>query len=175
MNIQKTIGYGILSGALSLGALALNGCSNGKFLNNNENTKTTKVDSIDLTKPNKPLIEGNKISYKKLDGELVTLRTETGLQIKNTAATSLYKTISSMSTEQKPNIDDVEKFYVEFEKNNDKSSGINEARLPQIQASMLFNNLFKLFTAPDSDGGNTITVKEYTQMMDAWSSFLSKD
>lgn len=171
MNIRKVLGYGIVGGTLSLSALALNECSNRNFWNNNENSKAIKVDSIDLTKPNRPLVEGNKIRYKRLNGELITLRTEAGLQIKNTAATSLYKTISSMVTEQKPNIEDVEKFYVEFEKNNDKSCGINEARLPQIQASMLFNNLFKLFTNPDSDGGKTITVKEYTQMMDAWSSF----
>ena len=39
-----------------------------------------------------------------------------------------------------------------------------------LHFTMLFNELFDLFTDEDSEKGETITVNEYTQMMDAWSS-----
>ena len=177
MNVQRVLGTGIVSSAVALSTLALSGCDkkSSSKENNIAGKELVSTDSIDLTKPNLPLIDGNKISYKRLNGENVTLKIESYPSLKNIAAASLYKTISKMSTQQQPNIEDVEEFYVEFEKNNDKSNGINEARLPQIQASMMFDNLFRLFTAPDSDRGKTITVKEYTQMMDAWSSFSTKE
>lgn len=177
MNIQRVLGTGIVGSAVALSTLALSGCDkkSSSKENNIAGKELVSTDSIDLTKPNLPLIDGNKISYKRLNGENVTLKIESYPSLKNIAAASLYKTISKMSTQQQPNIEDVEEFYVEFEKNNDKSNSINEARLPQIQASMMFDNLFRLFTAPDSDRGKTITVKEYTQMMDAWSSFSTKE
>lgn len=176
MNISKIIGPKTALSAVIVSTLAINSCNKSISKENNTQTNVVdKFDSIDTTKPNLPLIDGNKISYKRLNGEYVTLKIESYPSLKDIAAASLYKTISKMSTQQQPNIEDVEGFYVEFERNNDKSNGINEARLPQIQASMMFDNLFRLFTAPDSDRGKTITVKEYTQMMDAWSSFSTKE
>ena len=38
------------------------------------------------------------------------------------------------------------------------------------QCSQLFSKLFDIFTSPKSEKGDTITVNEYTKMMDAWSS-----
>ena len=49
-------------------------------------------------------------------------------------------------------------------------SSQNIIALRHLQCSNMFNKLFDIFTAPKSEGGEAITVKEYTKMMDAWSS-----
>ena len=49
-------------------------------------------------------------------------------------------------------------------------NGQNVVALRHLQCSNMFNKLFDIFTSPKSEGGENITVNEYTKMMDAWSS-----
>ena len=51
-----------------------------------------------------------------------------------------------------------------------KLNGQSVIALRHLQCSTMFNKLFDIFTSPKSEGGENITVNEYTKMMDAWSS-----
>lgn len=171
-----------LAGIMSLAALSCSSNNNTEKINTGSSQEQIKnlenkySDSLDFSKPNLPRITHDYIFYRNSEGKLVTVNNNTkyGCPVQ-----SLYSAIAKMSTPEKPNIEDTDKFFVEVEKNI-KKSPIGEAQcydllniqtaLNNTQASDLFNRLFNMFTTPDSDGGKTITVKEYTYMMDAWSS-----
>ena len=134
---------------------------------------------------NCPLITNNYIQYKNLAGE------EQTVGIVDEATISLYSAIQKYTSHKEPNIVDITSFYTDVEKNiskneigksdynirrtNDiedinKNLKISIATTRHLQCSNLFNKLYDMFTAPNSEKGDTITVNEYTKMMDAWSS-----
>ena len=134
---------------------------------------------------NCPLITNNYIQYKNLTGE------EQTVGIIDEATISLYSAIQKYTSRKEPNIVDITSFYTDVEKNiskneignsnynirrtNDiedinKNLKISIATTRHLQCSNLFNKLYDMFTAPNSEKGDTITVNEYTKMMDAWSS-----
>lgn len=180
--LPKTLKTAVLAGTMSLATLSCIPNHNIEETNTSgpkeqiENLEKSSSDSLDFSKPNLPQITQDNIFYRNSEGKLVTVNNQTkyGCPVQ-----SLYSAIAKMSTPEKPNIEDTDKFFIEVEKNI-KKSPIGEAQcydllniqmaLNNTQASDLFNRLFSMFTAPDSDGGKTITVKEYTYMMDAWSS-----
>ncbi len=137
---------------------------------------------VDANKPNLPrLINSNIIQYRNLSGNLVNVR------VVDNATISLYSVITKHSTEDSPEIEDIGGFYADVEANISKAqcdesdnmtaqssiydlSGQNVIALRHLQCSTMFNKLFDIFTSPKSEGGENITVNEYTKMMDAWSS-----
>lgn len=121
----------------------------------------TPKKEMDFSKPNLPVIDEEKVSYRNVDGDVIEISAD-----KRTK--SLYQAINKFSTNKNPDIDDVEAFYCEVEKDN-KNYGIMEFDAT-IRTTLVLQKLYDMFTAPDSEGGKTITVKEYTHMMDAWSS-----
>lgn len=116
---------------------------------------------MDFSKPNLPVVDENTITYRNVDGDVVCITN------KGKSFEALYKTINKYSTKENPNITDADGFYCEIEKHN-----MHNGRYRDIATgpSILLKNLYDIFTAPDSEEGKTITVKEYTHMMDAWSS-----
>ena len=181
--LPKTLKTAALAGTIGLAAAA---CNSGSQTQKFETQKQERielsvkpsVDSLDLTKPNLPKITQDQISYKNSEGKIVTIKNSDS---EGCAVGALYSAILKMSTPQKPNIEDTDKFFVEVEKNIKKypaegSSHFFKLRetLSNIQASTLFAKLFDMFTSPDSDSGKTITVQEYTHMMEAWSSTQPK-
>ena len=145
----------------------------------NDNAKPNK--KIDINKPNLPRINSDIIQYKNLSGKLVDV------EIVDNATISLYSAIQKHSTTGSPEIKDIGDFYADVESNiskaqNDKPDRVlvdagmfdlsrqNIIALRHLQCSNMFNKLFDIFTSPKSEGGEAITVKEYTKMMDAWSS-----
>ncbi len=157
---------------LALSAMAVSSCGSkvNNDVNNNPKNKV-KLASFDSTKANLPIIDGNKVTYRNTDNDVVSIRA--GLFEENTLA--LYKAINKFSTKENPNITEPEKFYAEVEKNIPKNS-LNDVLQVQAQAlvgmqcSNLLDELVDIYTDGDSEKGKTITVNEYTQMMDAWSS-----
>ena len=134
---------------------------------------------------NCPLITNNYIQYKNLAGEVQTVG------IVDEATISLYSAIQKYTSHNEPDIVDITSFYTDVEKNISKNeTGISDyhirrsndiedinknlkisiATTRHLQCSNLFNKLYDMFTAPNSEKGATITVNEYTKMMDAWSS-----
>ena len=71
MNVQRVLGTGIVSSAVALSNLALSGCDKNSSSKENNITEKELVstDSIDLTKPNLPVIGKEYIQYRGLDGK----------------------------------------------------------------------------------------------------------
>ena len=165
-----------VTSALLLSALTASSCL--KEDNNNKITQDTveltnlKNSELDLSKPNLPVITDDYIYYKNLDGDVIQLdRNKRGSAEHKSCGSSVYKAIQKMSTTDSPNIEDVGRFYSEVEKDNlNFSRGINI-----LHATQKFKNLFDVYTHPDSKLGRTISVEEYTAMMDAWSSTVKID
>ena len=99
----------------------------------------------------------------------------------------LHKTPQCLLFLNSPEIKDIGGFYADVESNISKvqldesndwavKSRIYDVTsqavvaLRHLQCSTMFNKLFDIFTSPKSEGGENITVNEYTKMMDAWSS-----
>ncbi len=165
------------SAMFAFSALTLAGCGNNKIQNAHESAKSKVIPAAyDSTKANLPIIDGDKVTYRNTDGDVVTIKS--GLYKENTLA--LYKAINKFSTIENPNITEPEKFYAEVEKNIPKNS-LNDVLQTQAQAlvgmqcSNLLAELVDIYTDGDSEKGKTITVNEYTQMMDAWSSTGNKE
>lgn len=163
LKISPIIRNAALASTLALATLGTASCSKES---SNETIKTETVlqpqKPMDFTKPNFPAIHGNKVTYRNIEGDIVEFDLETSPKA------ALYKAINKYSTTENPNIDDVEGFYCEVEKNN--RTPFNDMKFFSIRSTILLKNLYDMFTAPDSESGKTITVKEYTHMMDAWSS-----
>ena len=132
--------------------------------------ETKENKPLDFTSPNLPVFVDEKTIYKNQEGDVIVL------DKRDDVMTSLYQAIEKHSTDKSPDIEEPEAFYVDVQKNILKgaptfgilftiSKGIRE-----MQSTLLFNKLYDMFTAQDSDKGKTISVKEYTMMMDAWSS-----
>lgn len=107
MNIQRVLGTGIVGSVVALSTLALSGCDKkpSSKENNIAEKELVSTDSIDLTKPNLPVIGKEYIQYRGLDGKAHKV-----VNSDNTAA--LYKAIAKMSTKEEPDILDPETFYV---------------------------------------------------------------
>lgn len=170
MNVQRVLGTGIVSSAVALSTLALSGCDKNSSSKENNITEKELVstDSIDLTKPNLPVIGKEYIQYRGLDG-----KTHKVVNSDNTAA--LYQAIAKMSTKEEPDILDPETFYVEVQKeiqkapdNWNNSKDISES-IDKHRLSSYFDKLYNRFAAFESEEGSNITVREYTMMMDAFS------
>ena len=172
MNVSmKTM---IPTAMLALSAMTLSSCGSDKKNNVNDSTKNkVELAQFDSTKANLPVFQNNKIVFRTDYGEIKTVSSN------SQSVVALYKAITNLSTPEKPNIEDVNGFYTAVQSNISKNRykdwstedirGITEV-LHSNNITIFFDKLFNMFTAADSDGGKTITVKEYTQMMDAWSS-----
>ena len=127
-----------------------------------------------LDNPVTPNIKSTKnfIQYRNLEGKTVKV------EIIDQATKSLYKAIQKYSPNGTEDIVDIGGFYTDVESQISKNissamCGFHPKLLTSIRhihCSQLFSKLFDIFTAPESEKGRTITVKEYTKMMDAWSS-----
>lgn len=137
--------------------------------NNNESNESVRIGVrqsnrvLDLNKTNLPKINGDVVEFTNTDGNQV--------KVKGSSITkSLYQAIKKFSKPENPTIDDVESFYSEVEKNIPKANltliGYSQSKL----ASDLFSRMYDNYTLENSDSGKSISVKEYTEMMDAWTS-----
>ncbi|MCM1004301.1 MAG: hypothetical protein NC408_08175 [Candidatus Gastranaerophilales bacterium] len=169
LKISPIVRNAALASTMALAAMGTVSCSKSDS-NSNESPQMTVLKSnkpMDFSKPNLPMVEQSggiychKISYRNVDGDVVEIET------RDQNKTSLYNAIKKYSTNENPNIDDVEAFYCEVEKQNAARGGYYDR---SARNTLLLKNLYDIFTKPDSEGGKTITVKEYTHMMDAWSS-----
>ena len=174
MNVSmKTM---IPTAMLALSAMTLSSCGSKTNSNINKNTiNKMELAPYDSTKANLPVIDGDKVTYRNTDGDVISISISS--EAYKNRMTSLYKAIIKFSAKENPNITEPEKFYTEVEKNipknfNAGSTVYQEQIYSQygLHSSILLENLYNKFTAPDSEQGKTITVNEYTQMMDAWSS-----
>ena len=153
----------------------------GQIYDKNDSSKTAQQERPVYRKPNIPRINSNVIQYRNLSGKVVNVR------VVDDATISLYKSIQKYSNVNSPDINDIGGFYADVESNISKvqwdesddwaaKSRIYDATsqavvaLRHLQCSTMFNKLFDIFTSPNSEGGENITVNEYTKMMDAWSS-----
>lgn len=147
----------------------------------NDSSKTIQQERSVYRKPNIPRINSNVIQYRNLSGKVVNVR------VIDDATISLYKAIQKHSNPYSPDIKDIGGFYADVESNiskvqlDESSDWAVKSRiydvtsqavvaLRHLQCSTMFNKLFDIFTSPKSEGGENITVNEYTKMMDAWSS-----
>jgi len=118
-----------------------------------------------------PIIEGDSIAFRNTDNEVIKIKDDRYSYI-----SSLYKAILKHSTKVQPNIVDTEKFYMDVEKNFSKRAfssrtAVNSALESEyIAISNMFDRLYRVVTDDRSQEGKTITVEEYTNMMDTWSS-----
>ena len=165
--------------ALAISSTALFSCGDGSKARE-EKIKTEIVanfanslehDVFEPSKPNLPIIEGDSIAFRNTDNEVIKIKDDRYSYI-----SSLYKAILKHSTNEQPNIVDTEKFYMDVEKNFSKkafsdSPAINSAlESGYIAISNMFDRLYRVVTDDRSQEGKTITVEEYTNMMDTWSS-----
>lgn len=176
LKITPIIRNTAIASAFALTALGTASCSksetktNDSFQNTGISNQEQGRKTMDFSKPNLPMVEinaltGNQVIYRNVDGDLVKITRCSDEKL------SLYNAINKYSTVEKPDIEDVEGFYCKVEKNNIQSSGSGIMYFDSsVRKTMLLKNLYDIFTAPDSEKGKTITVKEYTHMMDAWSS-----
>lgn len=192
MKILKTLA---VATPLAISALAITGCHSN---DNNKVSQSVSKDysympieqkynakseeKIDNNKPNLPRrVNSDIIQYRNLSGKLVDVK------IVDDATISLYSAIHKHSTKSSPEIKDIGGFYADVESNISKAqydesdnmtaqgsisklNGQSVIALRHLQCSTMFNKLFDIFTSPKSEGGENITVNEYTKMMDAWSS-----
>ena len=174
MNVQKIARYGFVTatgvGILAAAFLGDTTFKKGKASAQEVTVQTLKpTDSIDVTKPNLPLIGKDFIQYRGLDGKVNKV-----VSTDETAA--VYNAIAKMSTEKEPDILEPEEFYTEVQKNihadNDTSvytdKSINN-QIYKMRMSDLFDKAFKMATAFESEDGSVITVREYTRLMDTFS------
>lgn len=192
MKILKTLAAAT---PLAISALAITGCHSN---DNNKVSQYVSKDyssmpieqkynakseeKIDNNTPNLPRrVNSDIIQYRNLSGKLVDVK------IVDDATISLYSAIHKHSTKNSPEIKDIGGFYTDVESNISKAqydesdnmtaqgsiyelNGQNVVALRHLQCSTMFNKMFDIFTSPNSEGGENITVNEYTKMMDAWSS-----
>lgn len=170
MNIHKIAQFALVTvaGAATLLSVAHNNCSN-KQASTEEDPVLLQTDSIDLTKPNLPVIGENFIQYRGLDGKVNKV-------INSDETAAVYRAIAKMSTKKEPDILEPEEFYSEVQKNinsSDNSRTILEKAIDKqiykMRLTDLFDKVYKMATAFESDGGSVITVKEYTRIMDTFS------
>ena len=168
MNISKVAEQGtvMIAGVATLAYIGLNSCSKQR----EDKPIQERKDSIDITKPNLPVMNKDSIYYLGLDGKLNSA-------INSSEVAAVYNAISKMSTKEKPDISDTDNFYLEVQKNiqadrDDKNMWVQpriEKNVFKSRLSDYFDKVFQLYTKSESDGGSIITVKEYTKMMDAFS------
>ena len=168
MNISKVAeqGAAVIAGVAALTCIGLNSCSKKC----DSKPIQERKDSIDITKPNLPVMNKDSIYYLGLDGKLNSA-------INSGEVAAVYNAISKMSTTKNPDITDTDDFYLEVQKNiqaerDDKNTWVQpriEKNVFKSRLSDYFDKVFQLYTKSESDGGSTITVKEYTKMMDAFS------
>ena len=165
--------------ALAVSSTALFSCGDGsKAREEKINTEivtnfanSLEHDVFEPSKPNLPIIEGDNIAFKNTDNEVIKIKDDRYGYI-----SSLYKAILKHSTNEQPNIVDTEKFYMDVEKNFSKkafsdSPAINSAlESGYIAITNMFDRLYRVVTDDRSQEGKTISVEEYTNMMDTWSS-----
>lgn len=157
---------------LALSAMSVSSCGREKNNNITNNTKNkVELAQYDSTKANLPVIDGDIITYRNINGDIVSIKNDKGQTL------ALYKAINKFSTKENPNITESKKFFTEVTKNIPKTQNrgfIDESSVVRatnlLHSTILFNELYDIFTDEDSEKGETITVNEYTQMMDAWSS-----
>lgn len=155
------------AGVATLACVAFNSCSKQQ---QEDKPIQERKDSIDITKPNLPVMNKDSIYYLGLDGKLNSA-------INSREVAAVYNAISKMSTKEKPDISDTDDFYLEVQKNiqadrDDKNMWVQpriEKNVFKTRLSDYFDKIFQLYTKSESDGGSIITVNEYTKMMDAFS------
>ena len=103
MNISRTIEQGIAmtAGVATLACVALNSCSKQQ---QEDKPIQERKDSIDITKPNLPVMNKDSIYYLGLDGKLNSA-------INSRVVAAVYNAISKMSTTKNPDITDTDDFY----------------------------------------------------------------
>ena len=166
---------------MALSAMTMSSCIGcGTPVKEKEKERTEQISNyaaqiapFDTAKANLPIIEGDRVIFRNEDGDIITIKSDddAGGQITQ----SLYKAIRKFSTPENPNITSSEKFYSEISKYIPKNfqSGIYNSNVHNGYHELIqgfLNKLFDIYAEDDSEGGTTITVREYTQMMDAWSS-----
>ena len=157
--------------ALSASALSNFGSRSGNEVKEIKNK--IELAPYDSTKANLPIIDGDKVIFRNTDGDIVTVKSADDADGQITQ--SLYKAVRKFSTPENPNITESGKFYSEVSKYIPKnyqtglySSNAHNGYHALVQG--FFDQLYNIHAEDDSPGGTTITVKEYTEMMDAWSS-----
>lgn len=171
MNIPKIAQsalFTVAGTAALLSVVVYNNCSN-KQSSEKDVPVLAQTDSIDLTKPNLPVIGEDFIQYRGLDGKVNKV-------INSDETAAVYRAIAKMSTEKEPDILESEEFYSEVQKNinsSDNSRTILEKAIDKqiykMRLTDLFDKVYKMATAFESDEGSVITVKEYTRIMDIFS------
>ena len=163
----------IPTATIALSAMAMSGC--GSKSNNEVKETQNKIElaPYDSTKANLPIIEGDKVIFRNQDGDIVTVKSDDDADGQITQ--SLYKAIRKFSTPENPNITEPTKFYTEVSKYIPKNyqSGVYNSSTHNSYHALVqgfLNKLFDIYAEDDSEAGTTITVNEYTEMMDAWSS-----
>ena len=119
----------------------------------------------------------SKEDYRKQIDEIIDILDGKVNKVINSDETAaVYRAIAKMSTEKEPDIIEPEEFYSEVQKNinsDDNSQTILEKAIDKqiykMRMADLFDKVFKMATAFESDGGSVITVKEYTRIMDTFS------
>ena len=156
---------------LTLSAMTFASCSSEK--QNKEEKNKIELAPYDSTKANLPIIDGNNVIYRNTDGDIVTVQSDDDADGQITQ--SLYKAIRKFSTAENPNITESGKFYSEVSKYIPKNyqTGLYNSNAHNGYHALVqgfFDQLYNIHAEDDSPEGSTITVDEYTQMMDAWSS-----
>ena len=158
---------------MAVSAITMASCGSKSNNNAKETINKVQLAPYDSTKANLPVIEGDRITYRNEDGDIVTVKSDDDADGQITQ--SLYKAVRKFSTPEKPNITEPTKFYAEVSKNIPKNyqSGVYNSSTHNSYHALVqgfLNKLFDIYAEDDSEAGTTITVKEYTEMMDAWSS-----
>ncbi len=163
----------------AVSSLTLASCINNQNKNINEVENLTVNPTTEETATVKNI---DYIQYTNLNGNIVKVG------VLDEATASLYSAVKKYTENGTKDITDIAGFYAEVESNIPKNEDFLSIKktvvynvaceilnLTQIaqrheRCSQLFNKLFDLFTSEKSEKGDTITVKESIQMMDAWTS-----
>ncbi|MBR1775857.1 hypothetical protein IJ750_02120 [bacterium] len=160
INPMSSIKAMIVAGSIALASQALSSCSGAQNNKSDsfEKQKIEKTDTIekttpiDLSKPNLPEINGRYVNFKDLNGKTIKIETDRYTRV-------IYEAIKKFSTKENPDITDTHgfKLYVFDELKDDPSFNTKNM--------VAFLELYHEATDPAKDKGDTISVKEYTNMM----------
>ena len=148
-----------------------------------ENNSVTEVkpEPLDLTKPNVPIIAGREeifaqyrywaeyAVFKDFDGQNICVKlTDPYWGYHSQYQFALYRAIPKFSTEKSPNITNIDGFIQEVVDQGLLEVPVwikSKAARRRQEVVNGFMDMVERYTAPNSDAGKDITVKEYTSMM----------
>lgn len=141
-----------------------------------------KPEPLDLTKPNIPIIAGREeifaytyrywaeyAVFKDFNGKDMAVKlTDPYWGYHSQYQFALYRAIPKFSTEESPNITDIDGFIQEVVDQGLLKVPVWKKRKGERRRRQVVNRFLDMinrYTAPNSDGGKDITVREYTSMM----------